>query len=255
LEASEFFELEAILLFAEDLRVKGLLEFEQVPKDASELVSHGGDSFWRAEAGFKAAKEFTKVVIGAPEALSRQAKGLGDTAFDVASSDAVDLSAGDAVVGAKAEPTGKMFCGGEARGKVGAQFAEEEEDGGGLETRDIGEIHAQDAEAVFASGKLRFVTLGLAVAGLGSGQRCAAGVSAGVEGLKHGSDLEVAGGDEGLLLLPEFKGLLESEEMFDAPISAQTFGESVAGGLNARVFEGGEFEGVAFPGEDGLKDG
>ena len=55
MEAFEFLFLLVFFFFAKDLWVKRLFEFEEVPENACEFVSHGGDGFGGAEFGFPAA--------------------------------------------------------------------------------------------------------------------------------------------------------------------------------------------------------
>ena len=55
------------------------------------------------------------------------------------------------------------------------------------------------------------------------------------------------------MLLPEVVGLLEGEEVFGPPVTAQAFGEHIAAGLDAMVLEGGNPLRIAFPGQPSIK--
>ena len=48
----------------EDFRVEGLLGFEPVSEDASQLMRHGGDGLGYAQAGLLSPVGFAKVVLG-----------------------------------------------------------------------------------------------------------------------------------------------------------------------------------------------
>ncbi len=50
-------------------------------------------------------------------------------------------------------------------------------------------------------------------------------------------------------------GLLQGEEMFGPPVTVQTFGDDLAAGLEAMVFQGRQLLGIAFAGEEGRQDG
>ena len=54
MEAFELLFLLVFFFFTKDLWVERLLEFEEVPDNASEFVGHGGDGFGGAEFGFPA---------------------------------------------------------------------------------------------------------------------------------------------------------------------------------------------------------
>ena len=80
LEAGEFFALQFFLFLGEDSGVEGFLEFEEVPEDAGQFVSPGGDGFLRAEPRLPPSVEIAKVVLGSAQPLGGQAQGCGHAA-------------------------------------------------------------------------------------------------------------------------------------------------------------------------------
>ena len=130
-----------------------------MPKDASQLVSHGGDSLGGAQPSFPSSEAVTQIIFAAPEALSRQSQSHGGTALHVTGFDGDDFAAGDAIVRTKAQPRGEAFGGGKAADKVGAQFSKEHEGGVDLDAGHLGEINTTEAVEFGSGSKGRFVAL------------------------------------------------------------------------------------------------
>lgn len=147
--------------------------------------------------------------------------------------------------GTQSQPTPKVFSGGKFFRKGRSQFAEQHQHGGRLEAGHRREVHAQDAKTFLARQKVRLVLLWFFVARLGGGEH-GVWVRAGIERFEHRCDLFIAGSDERLVLLPKLVALAQHEEVFLAPITLQTFGDDIVGGLDAMVFERGQLLRVAF---------
>jgi hypothetical protein len=92
------------------------------------------------------------------------------------------------------------------------------------------------------------------VAGARRGER-AFFFRAAVEGSEHRGDLRVARGDELLVRLPQLVGLAQGEEVFLAPVAAQTFGDRLAAGFDAVVFQLRQRHRIAFATQDGFQYG
>ena len=80
MEAGELVPFHFLLLFLEDFWIEGFLEFEEVPEDAGQFVSPGGDGFLRAEPRLPPSVEIAKVVLGSAQPLGGQAQGCGHAA-------------------------------------------------------------------------------------------------------------------------------------------------------------------------------
>ena len=80
-------------------------------------------------------------------------------------------------------------------------------------------------------------------------------VHLGGQALKPANDLLVAGGGLPLIMFPGGQRLPQGEEVFGAPVAAQTFGERVAVGANASVLEFGQDHRIAFTGRGSLAGG
>jgi hypothetical protein len=80
-------------------------------------------------------------------------------------------------------------------------------------------------------------------------------VDAGIQFGELGLDVLIAGGDLMLVMEPGVVGLAEGEEMFGEPVAVETARDDISGSFDVWVFEGGQGEGIALAGEDGLKDG
>jgi hypothetical protein len=60
LEACELFAFHFLLLFLEHGPVEGLFVFEEVPEDAGQFMSHGGDGFLRAQSRLPTPEKIAK---------------------------------------------------------------------------------------------------------------------------------------------------------------------------------------------------
>ncbi len=137
MEAYDSFVTEFLFCFSPDRRVVRATIFDEVPENTRQFVSHSSNGLGGTQSGFAATETITQVFFAAPKALSGQAQGQGSPAFNIAGFDGDDFAAGDAIVGAKAQPGGKAFGGGKALHKVGSQFGEEQQAGIDLEARDL----------------------------------------------------------------------------------------------------------------------
>lgn len=255
MKPGEFFAAQFFFFMAEDFRIERLLELEQVPEDASQFVSHGGDGLGSAQSGFPAAVEIPEIVLSAPEALGSQAEGFGDAGFDIACGGAQNLAAANAVIRTEAQPGSEAFSRIEFMGEVRTQFCEQDQDGGGLETGDGGQVHAQDAVRFGTQIELGFIALGGTMRGFGRRQRLGGQIDAGIQGGQMLLELVIAGGDLPLIMLPGLKTLAQGKEMLGSPVALEAAGDGVSGSLDAMIFEGGQLERIALARQDGLEDG
>jgi len=88
--------------------------------------------------------------------LCRHAQGGGEAVAVLAGVGGEGASAGDAVVGAKPQPRGEVFGGGELA-DIGADFAEEREDGLDARTLHGGESHPELVEEVVVHRFVHFL--------------------------------------------------------------------------------------------------
>jgi len=181
-EAIDFLLTEFFFCFGPDRGVVRHLEADQVPEDAGEFVSHGGDGFRGTQSGFPAAETISQIILGAPEALGGQAQSQCGAGFDIAGFDGDDAAAGDAVIGTEAQPGGEGFGGGKALDEVGPQFGEEDQGGVDLETGDLSEVDAGQAVEFGAGVEGGLIALGGFVLESGRRERVLAEIALAVEG-------------------------------------------------------------------------
>ncbi len=155
--------------------------------------------------------------------------------------------AGDAVVRAQTQPRSKVFGACELA-HVGADFAQERQDGLDAHSFDDGEIDSELGKEVLAH---RFVgdLVSLLV------RRRWGGLSLVFEGTYVPGDLLVAVGHELLVEAPGFEGLAQGKEMFLAPVAIEGFGDLSFALLATIVAMAGEHLGVALARHDGVEDG
>ena len=118
-----------------------------------------------------------------------------------------------------------------------------------------GEVDAEDTVTFGTCVEAGFVALGRAVGGSRRSQRLGLEVGAGIQFGELGLDMLVAGGDLMLVMEPSVVGLAEGEEMFWEPVAVETASDDIFGSFDVGIFEGGQGEGIALAGEDGLQDG
>ena len=140
-------------------------------------------------------------------------------------------------------------------GEVGPQFGEQDQEGGRLETGDGGQVNAQHAVRLGAQIELGFIALGGAMGRFGRRQGMCRHINARIAGGQVLLELEVAGADLILVMLPGLEALAQGKEMFWTPIALETAGDGVGGGFDAMILEGGQLAGIALALQNGLDNG
>ncbi len=241
-----FFSCAALFGIAEAGGLEGGAVFDHGIEDAGQLVGGGGDGRFGSELGADAAEPVAQCGLGSMKRLGRHAQGGGESVADLAGVGGEGAPSGDAVVGAKPQPRGEVFGGGELA-DIGADFTEERQ--GGLDAHSLhgGEIDPELVKEVLAH---RFVHL---LGGLLRGRRWWA-LTLVIEGIHALLDLLFAVGHEALVEAPCLEGLTQGEEVFLAPVAVQGFGNLGLALLASIVAVAGEHLGITLARHDGIED-
>ena len=247
--------LGATVGFGADGFVVGGFGGEHAVDDASNFMSGGGDSFGWAEPGPHAAVEVAETGVALAGRLGGQAKRGGRRGDNFPGFSAEDSTAGDAVVGAQAQPGGKMI----GRSKTGFQIDAGLADDGvgqlGFEARDGSQVDSANAIEFGAGVEAQCVALRFATGAGGVGQRFGLGIGSAGEGGELLLDLQIALTDLGLVEAPGFEGLAQGEEMFGPVVADQGFFDGGIGSLDAVVFEFNQLLWATFAGQNRVEHG
>ncbi len=180
------------------------------------------------------------------ERLGGHAKGGGETVADLAGVGRVGAPAGDAVVGAQAQPRGEVFGGGELA-HVGAYFCEECQGCLDAHAFDGGQVDPELGEEVLTHRLLwRLDAL--------FDRRRGRSVAAIFQRTHVFVDLLFALAHELLVEAPRLEGLAQGEEVLLAPVAQQRLGDLGLALLAAGVAVAGEHPGVALARHDCVED-
>ena len=203
----------ADFVVGEDGVVEGGAGLEEMINDAGEFVGGGGNGLGGAEPGAHAAKVVAEGGVALAGAVGGHAQGVGGAALHGAGVGREHFAAGDAVIGTKAEPGGKMFRRGKLR-EIAANFCKEGVNVDGAQTRQGGEVDAEDAVQVAAQIELGLAALGFFALAADGGRRRIGGLAR--EGGEVLFDLAVARQHLRLIMPVDRQRLLEGEEVLAA---------------------------------------